>query len=71
MISHLVDTGRADPARITLAGSSRGAFIALHCAARDDRVGAVVAAKPVTELGVLQEPTLFDEGGESLASRPD
>ena len=43
VITHLVDTGRADAGRIFLAGGSRGAFLALHCAKLDERVGAVVA----------------------------
>ena len=69
MITHLVDTGRADPARIVLAGGSRGAFLALHCAKLDERVGAVVANMPATELGILREPSLLTDG--SLASRLD
>ena len=41
VVSHLIDTGRADPESIILAGGSRCAFMALHCAVRK-RVPATV-----------------------------
>jgi len=41
--------------RVVLVGVSRGGFLALHAAARDPRIDAVVAFMPVTELGALTE----------------
>lgn len=51
----LVQSGYTDPARIAAAGTSRGGFMALHFAASDPRVKAVVAFAPVTHLPALTE----------------
>ena len=40
---------------VALIGVSRGGFLALHAAARDPRIDAVVAFMPLTELGALTE----------------
>ena len=69
VVSHLIDTGRADPACIILAGGSRTAFMALHCAAADPRIGAVIANKPMIDLLPLNEPKLMAAG--SLACSLD
>jgi dienelactone hydrolase len=55
ILDHLIETGRADPARIAACGTSRGGFIALHFAAHDERVDCVAAFAPVTELTALSE----------------
>ena len=55
VLTHLVDTGYTDPSRIAACGTSRGGFMALHCAAADPRIRATVAFAPVTALTVLRE----------------
>ncbi len=55
VLDHLIDTGRADTRKIAACGTSRGGFVALHFAARDDRVKCVAAFAPVTDLEVLRE----------------
>ncbi|MBL9214157.1 MAG: alpha/beta fold hydrolase, partial [Opitutaceae bacterium] len=55
LLDHLVRTGRTDPARIAIAGTSRGGFMACQVAAREPRIGAVVAFSPVTDLPALTE----------------
>lgn len=55
VLDHLLTEGLADPKRIAVCGTSRGAFIASHFAIRDPRVGPVLAFAPVTDLGRLRE----------------
>ncbi len=55
VLDHLVATGRSDPRRVAVCGTSRGGFLALHFAAHDERVGAVAAFAPVTDLLALRE----------------
>lgn len=55
VLDHLIRTGRTDPEKIAVCGTSRGGFSALHFAAADSRVRCVAAWAPVTELTVLQE----------------
>ncbi len=55
VLDTLIKEGYTDPHRVAVAGTSRGGFIALHFAAADSRVKAVVAFAPVTELPVLAE----------------
>ena len=55
VLDTLVDEGVTDAEQVVAAGISRGAFIALHFAARDERVGAVAALAPVTDLERLAE----------------
>lgn len=52
---HLVRTGVADPARLAVAGTSRGGFLAFHLAAANPLFGAVAAFAPVTDLAALRE----------------
>lgn len=55
VLDHLIREGFTDPKRVAVAGTSRGGFCALHWAAAEPRVRAVVAFAPVTDLPVLQE----------------
>ena len=55
VLDHLIDRGDADPGRISVAGTSRGGFLALHAAAADERIRRIVAFAPVTDLPVLKE----------------
>lgn len=55
VLDFLVQEGYTDPARIAAAGTSRGGFIALHVAAAEPRIKAVVAFAPVTNLLALRE----------------
>jgi esterase FrsA len=55
VLDYLVAEGYADPARIVAAGTSRGGFMALHAAAADARIRAVMAFAPVTDLLALKE----------------
>ena len=55
VLDHLISTGRTDPKQVAICGTSRGGFLAMHFAAFDDRVGAVAAFAPVTDLLMLRE----------------
>ena len=55
VIEHLVATDVADPARIAVAGTSRGGFMAFQTAAGNPRIRAVAAFSPVTDLLALNE----------------
>jgi pimeloyl-ACP methyl ester carboxylesterase len=55
IVKHLVDTKRADPARIAVVGTSRGGFLAFHAAMANPTLGAVAAFAPVTDLIALSE----------------
>jgi dipeptidyl aminopeptidase/acylaminoacyl peptidase len=62
VVEHLIARGCVDPGQVVLAGGSRGAFMAVHCAAALERVSAVVANMPATDLGILRAPELMAEG---------
>jgi dienelactone hydrolase len=55
VIDYLIAEGYADSKRIFASGRSRGGFLALHAAAADPRIKAVIDFAPVTELTALQE----------------
>jgi len=55
VVGYLIQSGAADPARITVAGTSRGGFMAFHSAARNPQICAVVGFAPVTDLRALNE----------------
>lgn len=55
VVDHLIDDGAVDARRIVAIGTSRGAFCALHLAAADRRVKAVVGRSPVIDLRDLRE----------------
>ncbi len=55
VITLLIRSGEADPARIFIGGISRGGYMALHAAAADSRIAGVVGLIPVTELTALIE----------------
>ncbi len=55
VIAHMVSAGIADPARIAVAGTSRGGFLAFHAAAGNPKIRAVAAFAPVTDLLALSE----------------
>lgn len=55
VVEHLISTGSADPARIAAAGISHGGFMALHAGAVDQRIRAIIAFSPVTDLLALSE----------------
>lgn len=55
VVSHLTQTGIADPAQMAAAGTSRGGFLAFQAAARIPALRAVAAFAPVTELPALRE----------------
>lgn len=55
VVEHLVASGVADPARIAVAGTSRGGFLAFQAAAGNPRIRAVAAFAPVTDLIALRE----------------
>lgn len=52
---YLIREGYSDPARIAVAGTSRGGFVALHYAAADPAVRCAVGFAPVTDLLELSE----------------
>jgi alpha-beta hydrolase superfamily lysophospholipase len=55
VVAHLVASGVADPARIAVAGTSRGGFLAFQAAAGNPHIRAVAAFAPVTDLIALRE----------------
>jgi dienelactone hydrolase len=55
VLDYLVKEGYTDPRRVAACGTSRGGFMALHAAAAEPRVRAVVAFAPVTDLLALRE----------------
>lgn len=55
VLDFLIAEGKTDKTRVALAGTSRGGFMALHCAALDERFRAVAAFAPVTDLRKLRE----------------
>lgn len=50
VLDHLIAEGYTDKSRVALCGTSRGGFMALHCAALEPRFRAVAAFAPVTDL---------------------
>jgi poly(3-hydroxybutyrate) depolymerase len=78
VVTLLVASGDADASRVFVGGISRGGFMALHAAAADPRIAAVVALAPVTELDVLMEfigsadtsRTDVSQQAAALAGRP-
>ncbi len=55
VLDFLIQEEYVDPKRIVAFGPSRGGFMALHLAAVEPRIGAVVAFAPVTDLLALRE----------------
>ncbi len=55
VLDHLIATGFTDPQRIAVQGISRGGFCALHFAAAEPRIKAVIGIAPVTNPLALQE----------------
>lgn len=55
ILEFLIREGCADPERIAVCGSSRGGYLALQFAAGEERVKAVTAFAPVTDLSALRE----------------
>jgi len=55
VLDHLVAEGFTDPQRVAIEGVSRGGFCALHFAAAEPRIKAVVGISPVTNPLVLKE----------------
>ena len=81
VLDYLVTEKYTDPARVAVAGTSRGGFMAFHFAAAEPRVRCVAAFAPVTELSVLKEFRGLEQHdltarlalyrvSDSLASRP-
>ncbi|MCB1119796.1 MAG: prolyl oligopeptidase family serine peptidase [Chlamydiia bacterium] len=54
-LDFLIEQQWIDPEHLAVAGLSRGGFIALHVAARDERIKHVVAYAPLTRLDFLEE----------------
>lgn len=54
-LDHLVAEGFTDPDRVAVEGVSRGGFCALHFAAAEPRIKAVVGISPVTNPLALKE----------------
>jgi len=55
VLDFLIAEGHSDPEKITVGGTSRGGFLAMHFTAADARVKCVAAYAPVTDLIVLRE----------------
>jgi dienelactone hydrolase len=55
VLDFLIQNRYTDPDSVSVCGTSRGGFVALHFAACDARVKRVAAFAPVTNLAVLRE----------------
>lgn len=55
VLDHLIAEGVTDPQQVAVQGVSRGGFCALHFAAREPRIKAVVGISPVTNPLALKE----------------
>src|SRR5262249_30641235 len=55
VLDYLIAEKYTDPARVAVSGTSRGGFVAFHCAAADARIRQVIAFAPVTRLPTLTE----------------
>jgi dienelactone hydrolase len=55
VLDYLIAEKYTDPNSVGVAGTSRGGFLALHCAAAEPRVKYVVGFAPVTHLPALSE----------------
>ncbi len=55
VLDKLIAEGLTDPKHVLASGTSRGGYAALRLAAHDQRVGAVAAFAPVTDLRALSE----------------
>jgi dienelactone hydrolase len=55
ILDYLIQEGYTDPQKVAVAGSSRGAFVAMHIAAADQRVKCAIGFVPVTDLTQLTE----------------
>ena len=55
VLDYLVAEKYTDPTRVAALGTSRGGFIALHCAIAEPRFKCVIAVAPVTRLSNLRE----------------
>ena len=55
ILDYLIADGYSDPARIAVAGTSRGGFMGLHAMAEDSRIRAGVSFAPISELTILNE----------------
>ena len=54
VLDHLIAKGLTDPERVLASGTSRGGYAAMQLAAHDQRVDAVAAFAPVTDLRALR-----------------
>lgn len=55
VLDYLIATGRTDPKRVAVCGTSRGGYMAIRAAAADPRFGCVAAFAPVTVPTALRE----------------
>lgn len=55
VVDYLIAHGFSDPERISIAGNSRGGFMALHASAMDPRIQSIATFHPATELMRLTE----------------
>lgn len=55
VLDHLIAHKYTDETRIAVCGTSRGAFLAFHSAARDPRIRCILGMAPVTTLLALEE----------------
>ena len=55
VLDYLIAERYTDPTRVVVSGTSRGGFMAIHCAAADPRIRQVIAFAPVTNPAALTE----------------
>ncbi len=54
-VQYLIDQGHVEPDSLTVAGLSRGGFIATHLAAQDNRIATVLGFAPMTQAPHVEE----------------
>lgn len=70
VLDFLIAEKYTDPTQVAVVGTSRGGFIALHCAAAEPRFKQVIAFAPVTHLPALVEFAGAEKNEAVLALTP-
>jgi dienelactone hydrolase len=70
VLDFLIAEKYTDPTQVTVVGTSRGGFAALHCAAAEPRFKQVIAFAPVTHLPALTEFAGAEKNEAVLALSP-
>lgn len=70
VLDYLIAEKYTDPTQISVSGTSRGGFVALHCAAAEPRIKQAIAFAPVTHLPALAEFAGAEKNELALSLHP-